>query len=164
MPDPDTDAPGDTPDVDDKPDTPDLGDPGKAALAAERKARRDAEKAAKELQAKLKEFEDRDKSDSEKTAEALAAAEKRAADAEAKALRLEVAASKELTPAQAKRLVGTTQEELEADADEILEAFPAKGATPPPSNKPKPDIRGGGDPTGEPTDVKALVDSIPSTY
>ena len=41
-------------------------------------------------------------------------------------LRLEIAAEKGLTPAQARRLVGNTREELEADADELLEAFGAK--------------------------------------
>ena len=54
-------------------------------------------------------------------------AAKRAEAAEARALRHEVAAAKGLTPAQAKRLAGTTKEELEADADEILADFaPAK--------------------------------------
>jgi hypothetical protein len=50
------------------------------------------------------------------------------AEAEAKkerdrADRLEVAMEKGLTPAQAKRLQGENKEELEADADEILELF-----------------------------------------
>ena len=39
------------------------------------------------------------------------------------ALRLQVALDKGLTSLQAKRLVGTTQEELEADADELLKAW-----------------------------------------
>lgn len=54
-------------------------------------------------------------------------ATKRAEDAEAKAKaetlradRLEVSIEKGLTPAQAKRIVGDTKEELEADADELL--------------------------------------------
>ena len=143
----------------------DLGDAGKKALEAERKARRDAETAKRDLEAKIKEYEDRDKSDGEKLADKIAAAEKRANDAEARALRLEIASAKGLTPAQAKRLVGSTQEELEADADEILEAFPANGgAKPPPSQKPNPDLKGGTDPSDEPVDVKSIVDSIPSTY
>lgn len=58
-------------------------------------------------------------------AEREAAAEQRAAQAEARALRLDVAFEKGLTPAQAKRLVGASREELEADADEILRDFPA---------------------------------------
>lgn len=54
-------------------------------------------------------------------------ANKRADDAEAKAKaetlradRLEVSIEKGLTPAQAKRIVGDTKDELEADADELL--------------------------------------------
>lgn len=148
---------------DDPPEKPDLGTAGKKALDAERKARRDAEKQAKELADRLAAIEDKDKTEAERFAAKVADAEDRAAKAEARAIRLEVAQSKGLTPAQAKRLVGATQEELEADADEILEAFPA-GSKPPPTNKPTPNPKGGIDPTEEPTDVKALVDSIPSTY
>ncbi|MBA9002017.1 capsid assembly scaffolding protein Gp46 family protein [Thermomonospora cellulosilytica] len=66
---------------------------------------------------------DASKSELQKLAERVEAAEKRAADMEAKALRAEVAQAKGLTPAQAKRLTGTTREELEADADELLEVF-----------------------------------------
>lgn len=120
-----------------------------------------AEKAkAAEARQKLSQYEEAEQTDSEK----FAAAVKRAEAAELKALRLEVAAEKGLNPAQAKRLVGTTKDELAADADEILEAFPAKpAATPPPSQKPSPSARGGTDPTKEPVDVKSVVDSIPST-
>lgn len=104
-----------------------------AMEAALKKANREAEDGRK----KLKEFEDRDKSESDKLADRIAAAEKRAGEAEARALRLEVAAAKGLTPTQAKRLVGATQEELEADADELLLSFPAATpATPPPPPPP----------------------------
>jgi len=40
-------------------------------------------------------------------------------------LRLEVASEQGLTSAQAKRLVGTTRDELEADAKELLDTFKA---------------------------------------
>ncbi len=76
-----------------------------------------------QLEARVKEFEDRDKSDSELLTEKLTAAEQRAATAEREAMRLQVAHARGLTPAQAKRLVGDTIEELETDADEILAAF-----------------------------------------
>jgi len=90
--------------------------------------------------------------------------------AEARALRAEVATAKGLTAAQAKRLAGSSREELEADADEILEAFPVssteettrKGG--PPSRQPKPDLRGGGDPTTEEaveTDPSKLAANVP---
>ncbi|MFI2664872.1 hypothetical protein [Micromonospora carbonacea] len=89
-----------------------------------------ANKEAETLRLKLKEYEDRDKTEAEKAAERLTAAEQRAEQAELRALRLEVAGEKGLTPAQAKRLVGATREELEADADDILATFPAGSAAP----------------------------------
>lgn len=109
--------------VTDQPATGELGDAGKKALDAERREKRAAEKRAADLEARLKEFEDRDKTESTRAIERAEAAEKAAAAAESRALRLEIAAEKGLTPAQAKRLVGETREELEADASELLETF-----------------------------------------
>lgn len=103
----------------------DLGDAGKKALEAERQARKAAEAAAREAQKKVKEYEDRDKSEAEKAQERAEAAEKRAADLELENSRIMVAVEKGLTPAQAKRLVGSTREELEADAEQLLKDFPA---------------------------------------
>src|SRR5690242_15401642 len=76
-------------------------------------ALRKANKEAETLRLKLQEFEDRDKTEAQKLAERAEAAERRATELETRALRLEVAAEKGLTPAQAKRLVGSTREELE---------------------------------------------------
>lgn len=70
-----------------------LGDAGKRALDAERAARKAAEKERDANAAKLKEIEDRDKSEAEKAAERLAEAEKRAVEVEARATRAEVSAS-----------------------------------------------------------------------
>lgn len=85
-----------------------------------------------QLKAKAAEA-DASKSDLQKLADRVTAAETRAADAEAKQLRAEVAQAKGLTAAQAKRLSGATKEELEADADELLAAFGgAKGDEPKP--------------------------------
>lgn len=147
---------------------------GKQALEEERRARRDAEKTANDLKAELKKFEDRDQSDGEKLADRVTAAEKRADEADARSLRLEVAHAKGLTPVQSKRLVGDTKEELERDADEILEAFGGKPAGEaddgkeakdgPPSPRPKPNLSGGSDPAGsEPdeTDPRKLASMIP---
>jgi hypothetical protein len=145
------DPPAD-PKPDDKPD--DLGDAGKKALAAERDARKAAEK---EL-AKYRKA-DQDKADADKTeAEKRAAAEQRAVDAELRATRLEVAHEKGLTPAQAKRLVGTTREEFAADADEILRDFPTAPAKP---AAPKPDPSQGarGETKTRPTSLAAAVSS-----
>jgi hypothetical protein len=104
------------------------GDVPPEVKAALRKANKEAET----LRLKLQEFEDRDKTEAEKVAERAKTAEDRATQAESRALRLEVAFEKGLTPAQAKRLVGATREELEADADELLETFkPAEQGKPP---------------------------------
>jgi hypothetical protein len=107
----------------DAPATDALGDAGKKALDAERREKRAAEKRATELETRLKEFEDRDKTEAQKLADRAEAAEKRAAELESRSLRLEVASEKGLTAGQAKRLIGSTREELEADADEILKDF-----------------------------------------
>lgn len=87
-------------------------------------------KANADAATKLQQFEDRDKSESQRLTERLEAAEKRAADLESRSLRMEVAADKGLTPAQAKRLVGSTRDELEADADELKETFKPADETP----------------------------------
>jgi hypothetical protein len=96
-----------------------LGDAGKRALEAERKARRKAEAEAKELRDKVKQAEDAEKTELEKLQGQVADITKRAEAAEAKADRFEVAAAKGLSLAQARRLVGSTKEELEQDADEM---------------------------------------------
>src|SRR5690606_1931871 len=62
-----------------KPDEP-LGAPGLAALRSEREARAAAEKAAADALAKVKEFEDRDKSEAQKQQEALEKAQRELAE------------------------------------------------------------------------------------
>lgn len=127
MPDEDPNEPDPNQDPDPSPDPKDnLGDAGKRALDAERKKARDEKKRADELAARLQEIEDKDKSEGERLAGKLTEAEQRAATAEARAMRLEVAHDKGLTSAQANRLVGSTKEELEADADELLAQFSPK--------------------------------------
>ena len=97
-------------------------------------------KANAEAATRLKEFEDRDKTEAQKLVERAEAAERRAAEIESRALRLEVAAEKGLTPAQAKRLVGQTREELEADADELLETFKPAAPAEEPTGLPSLDL------------------------
>lgn len=69
---------------------------------------------------RLAELEEADKSETEKLASERDQHRTRADSAELSLARLEVALEKGLTRAQAKRLVGSTREELEADADELL--------------------------------------------
>lgn len=73
--------------------------------------------------AKFDELNQASKTEQERLTERLAAAEARAVEVEGRALRLEVASENGLTPAQAKRLVGSTRDELEADAKELLATF-----------------------------------------
>jgi hypothetical protein len=86
--------------------------------------------------AKFDEIEQASRSDVEKAAERAAAAERDRDDARGRLDRLEVALEKGLTPSQAKRLVGSTREELEADADELLKDL--GDASKPRSPKPDP--------------------------
>lgn len=153
----------DKPDDDPKPDT--LGEGGKKALAAERQARREAEANAKKLREQLQRIEDKDKSEVERLTEQVATATKERDAAVSRADRLEVAVTKSLDEGQsaritsaAKRLTGTTREELEADADEFLAAF-AQPARPRPLGKPSEALAAGsGDPEAdsEETDIKKL--------
>ena len=73
-----------------------------------------------ELKAKAQKFaewEEANKTEVQKSADRLAAAEKRATELEAKAIRAEVAAAKGVPSAL---LTGSTQEELEAAADALI--------------------------------------------
>lgn len=162
------------PEPEPKPDPPkpegnveDLPEWARAAITkanSEAAAHRVKVKELEPLAAKAKELEEAGKTESEKLTEKATAAEQRAADAEARALRLEVAHDKGLTPAQAKRLVGATREELEADADELLSSFKSdEKEKPKPTGRPRERLRGGGDPTEEPeeNDPRKLAERIP---
>mgnify|MGYP001142527256 CR=1 FL=1 len=148
------------------------GDPGTDDPSAElekwKRLARENEKRAKanaDAAKRLQEIEDSKKSDLEKLTEAQAAAERRATEAEQRALRLEVAAEKGLTPAQAKRLVGSTREELEADADELLDTFrPSEEAETDPLRRPRERLRPGASPKAEPeeTDPRKLAAAVGS--
>lgn len=87
----------------------------KAAVAL-----RKANKEAESLRRKLKEYEDRDKTEAERLADAKAAAERDAADARMAYLRLKVGTAKGLDPEVADRLRGTDEKEMAADADRLL--------------------------------------------
>ena len=153
--------------------TPEMGEETPAPTAPDTGARSDddveklkaalkkANKEAEQHRLKLKELEDRDKSAADKLAEAHRAAEERANRAEIEACRMRVALRKGLTETQVKRLLGTTEEELEADADELLLAF--KTAEPPASpGRPKERLRPGAVPDAEPDpDPAEVLAAIP---
>lgn len=116
----------------------------------------------------LEQLKEADKTEAQKAADRATEAEKRATEAEAKALRLEVAQDKGLTPAQAKRLAGTSKEELEADADELLATFaPAsnddEGDPKGTSRRPKERLTPGASAPAEPeeTDPRKLAADLP---
>ena len=150
--DPSTDTPDTTPPVEDRQDP--------AAEAAKWKAmarKHEAQaKANADAAKRLAEIEDAQKTEAQRAAEALTAAERRAAEAELKALRLEVAADKGLTTAQARRLMGSTREELESDADDLLASFRPADEPEPPSapRKPQERLRPGAVPEDEDTGEK----------
>lgn len=105
-------------------------------VKALRKEAADHRKAREAADTRLKELEDRDKTEVEKATARAAESERRAVEAEAKLLRVEVAAQKNLKAKAVPLLHGTTREEIEASADALL-AF-AKD-----NEDPTPDFDGG---------------------
>lgn len=118
-----------------------LGEAGKKALAEERAARKALEQQLKALEplkalaSALDVKPDQGKTDVQTLTEQIEQLRKAQADSELRALRLEVAAEKGLTPAQAARLSGSSREDLAKDADELKALFPASNGT----GTPKPD-------------------------
>jgi hypothetical protein len=165
----DDDKPGPTPNDkpdDSKPDDkPELGDAGKKAIDAMKRERNAALKELNDLRAEVKGFKDKDKTEAQRLAEAAEDAKSRAGKAETNLRKLQTAmerAPEGATLAQiravAKRLSGDSEEELEADADELFELLAPKSATDEgkrqaPAGKPTPSLRGGGDPETEPEEM-----------
>lgn len=81
----------------------------------ERKAKANSDAAAR-----LALLEESQKTEAQKLADRAAQAEKERDEARLEAIRLEVAQSKGLTAGQARRLMGSTREELEADAAQFV--------------------------------------------
>ena len=108
--------------------TPEEFDPAKAwdLITKLREQKNDpaVAKELSELRAKTQAFEDEKRTDVEKAQARADIAEKALAESVASSLRSAIALEKGLTASQAKRLVGATREELEADATELLADFP----------------------------------------
>lgn len=130
-------------------------------------ALRKANKEAEQTRLKLKEFEDRDKTESEKLADTNRTLEERARKAEIDLCRYRVAMRKGLTETQARRLVGESEEEFESDADELVAAFkgsepeaapPATGGRP--KEKLKPGAVADAEPDPDPAEVVAAIPRI----
>jgi hypothetical protein len=153
-----------------------LGDPGKRALDAMKRERNAAKKELADLKAQIKQYEDKDKTETQRLQEAAEDAKNRAGTAENDLRRLRTAldrAPENATLTQiravAKRLHGDTDDELEADADELFALLaPDKPTddttdrTPRVPGKPRETLRGGGEPDTdrEETDPRKLADLI----
>lgn len=109
-----------------------LGEGGIKALHAEREARKAAEKAAAEATARIKEFEDRDKSELQKLTEAQAAAEQQRDQATREALRWRIAARHQISDADAEVfLTGGDEETITRQAQRLAELRGAGQQSPP---------------------------------
>lgn len=158
-----------TPETGDEPTPED--DKGKTKpndIKAMEAALRKANKEAADTRAKLKELEDRDKTESERLTGRVADLEKQLAESTSRVTRYEVALDKGLTKTQARRLVGDSEEDLLADADDLLASFkptePAPEAKPPPGSPPKETLRPGAAPAEpEPSaaELRKAVAEIP---
>lgn len=163
----------DPPKADDQPEPSATDDKDwKAEADKWRKLSRQNEATAKQRADALKKYEDANKSESERLQEALTTHQSRADKAEAALKRREIAetrAPEHATAAHiravARRLVGDSDDDLEADADELFALLapapvPASARTP---SRPKEQLRGGGDPNEEPeeTDPRKLAAAIP---
>lgn len=121
----------------------DLGDAGKRALAEERKARKAETKARQDLEARLKEYEDRDKSELEKAAERSQAAEAERDAAKAEALRLRTAIKHGISDEDAALfLTGTDEETLTRQAERLAERITATSGPRTPKPDPSQGARG----------------------
>ncbi len=137
-----------------------LGDAGKRAIQREREARKELEAKLKELEplaAKARELEESNKSEAQRLQERAEAAERAAQEAQSRALRIEVASAKGLPAQLAARLTGSTQEELEADADALLALVAPKQ---PATGKPGDALVGTRTPPAAPQDADAIVDKL----
>jgi hypothetical protein len=134
------------------------------ALARKHEAQAKANAAAAQ---KLAEIEDADKSETQKLADKVAKGEKDLADTKLEMVRLRVAMRKGLTEAQAKRLIGDNEDDLEKDADELLVTFGAKKDADEkgdkPGGRPRERMRSGAAPDEEPdeTDPAKLAANLP---
>lgn len=122
---------------------------------------------AREAQATAKAFEDAKKTETELAVEKASAAEAVAELANNEASRLRVALTKGLTADQAKRLVGNTEEEMSADADDLIELFSSSDdGQDLSSGTPRERLKPGAVPNAEPeeTDPAKLAALVPRAY
>ena len=135
-----TDNPQDTPDPgteNTQGEPADLGDAGKKALAAERDARKAAEKTAADYKAKLDQIEQANLPELEKAQRAAQEAQDQLATATRLNTRNQVALAKGVPADLVDFLTGDTENEISAKADVLLARLNAPAA-------PRPDLTQGG--------------------
>lgn len=104
---------------------------------------------------RLAQLEESQKSEQQKLLERAEAAERERDTVRLESMRLRIAAEKGLTPKQAARLRGSSEEELTADADELLAEFPSG------PRRPSGDVgQGPRDIPSSPQDPKTLADAV----
>lgn len=113
-----------------------LGDGGKKALQAERDARKTAERTAAELAAKLKQFEDANLSELERSKKEADEAAAELAVLRQENVRNKVALAKGVPADMIEFLTGSTEEEVAAKADLLMARLNTSGT-------PKPDLSQG---------------------
>lgn len=112
----------------------------------------DTAKAHSSAAQRLAEIEEAQKTAEQKLTDRATAAEREAEQARTKLLRYEIAAKKKLPAEWAARLQGSTPEELEADADQLLQALGAQ------QQRQTPSYDGGvRKPAPAPTDMNTLL-------
>jgi hypothetical protein len=108
-----------------------LGDAGKAAIKAERDARKAAEKERDEFRNRLQALEDKDKSDLEKATTRLAELEQNYTTERATRLRLEIASEFEIGKDDLVLLTATDEDGLRAQAERVKARNDAAAGRPP---------------------------------
>lgn len=141
-------------------------DPEAAKHAIEKLRRENARyrterKELEPLARRARDLEEQGKSEVEKLTGKLQASETAAQQAQTELAKLRVALKHGLTETQARRLVGTTDDELEADAKELLASFGQQPAAGPQRRRPSEKLSGGssGSDGPEPVDMNQIIRS-----
>lgn len=148
---PTTDAPA-TPDAE-VTEPQDLGDGGKKALSAEREARKAAERTAAEYAAKLKEIEDANLSELERTKKAAEESAAELARLRSENVRNKVAIDKGVPADLIEFLTGDTEDAIAAKADVLMARLNTPGT-------PKPDPSQGAKGAGAALNGDPLLDTL----
>jgi hypothetical protein len=130
-----------------------LGDAGRRALSEVRKELKAAQKERDDLAAKVREREDAEKSEIEKATSRADAAESRIKALEHEQLQVRVATEAGIAHLW-RRLLGSNEAELKADADELKKSLPEGSAGP------GPDLGAGPRPTAPATGSAAFSDRL----